>query len=55
MGGVWLFLRDDTVLAHQRSVYRLYAEEEANRLLKRCGFDRAGTDPDGLFRRCVRT
>ncbi|MEU5902089.1 class I SAM-dependent methyltransferase [Streptomyces venezuelae] len=48
-------LRDDTVLAHQRSVYRLYAEDDANRLLERCRFARAGTDPDGLFRRYVRT
>ncbi|MEV0281140.1 class I SAM-dependent methyltransferase [Streptomyces sp. NPDC050610] len=39
----------EEVVAHQRCEYRLYAAEQAERLLKQCGFRSEGITSDGLF------
>lgn len=46
--------RHDTVLAHQRCRFRLRAEDDADRLLARCGFRAEGATADGLFRHFTR-
>ncbi|WP_172384220.1 class I SAM-dependent methyltransferase [Streptomyces sp. MNP-20] len=52
----YFVLRDDTVLAHQHSTYRLFPEEEAGRLLARAGFrPRPGPGTGALFRQYART
>ncbi|MFK0046029.1 class I SAM-dependent methyltransferase [Streptomyces sp. NPDC090741] len=40
----------DEVVAHQRCEFRLFAREQATRLLEHCGFRFEGTAADGLFR-----
>ncbi|MEV0323055.1 class I SAM-dependent methyltransferase [Streptomyces sp. NPDC050658] len=47
--------RGDTVVAHQRSTYRLFSRLEADRLLRQCGFEPYPADEENLFRRYLRT
>ncbi|MEU6113060.1 class I SAM-dependent methyltransferase [Streptomyces sp. NPDC047117] len=51
----YFVLREDTVVAHQRSRYRVFPMEQADRMLHRCGF-RLTSDggADGLFRHYLR-
>ncbi|MFH8985720.1 class I SAM-dependent methyltransferase [Streptomyces varsoviensis] len=39
----------EETVAHQRCEYRLYTMEQAERLLKQCGFRSEGVTSDGLF------
>ncbi|MEV0264743.1 class I SAM-dependent methyltransferase [Streptomyces sp. NPDC050617] len=39
----------EEIVAHQRCDYRLYTMEQAERLLKQCGFRSEGISPDGMF------
>ncbi len=39
----------EEIVAHQRCEYRLYTMEQAERLLKQCGFRSEGITSDGLF------
>ncbi|MEU1121712.1 MULTISPECIES: class I SAM-dependent methyltransferase [unclassified Streptomyces] len=46
----YFILRGDTVLAHQRSPFRLWPEEDAGRLMARGGFSAEPFDAGGRFR-----